>query len=67
MDEGESVNEEDVFNKRIEFRYSSQSLGLCDVNLDMLKRCIRKEIKTFCGVFQCLTDQLRIIPREVSL
>ena len=61
----ESVNEEseDVVSiKKIEMCLQAfDSLDLGDVNLEMFKKCVRKQIEASYRVFQSPTDPLKIL------
>jgi len=64
-DEEESVNgesEEDVVSEKIELCLQAfDSLDLLDVNLEMFKKCFRKQIEASYHVFQSPTDPLKIL------
>ena len=60
----ESVNgeSEDVVSKKIEMCLQAfDSLDLGDVNLEMFKKCVRKQIEASYRVFQSPTDPLKIL------
>jgi len=63
--EEESVNgesEEDVLSEKIELCLQAfDSLDLRDVNLDMFKKCMRRQIEASYCVFQSPTDPLKIL------
>ena len=65
IDEEESVNgesEEDVLSEKIELCLQAfDSLDLRDVNLDMFKKCVRRQIEASYRVFQSPTDPLKIL------
>ena len=53
---------EDVLKEKIDLCLQAfESLDLCDVNLDMFKRCVRKQIVASYRVFQSPTDPLKIL------
>ena len=63
IDEEESANEEseDVSEKIELCLQAFDSLDLRDVNLEMFKKCVRKQIEASNRVFQSLTDPLKIL------
>ena len=65
IDEEESVNgesEEDVLSEKIELCLQAfDSLDLRDVNLDVFKKCVRRQIEASYRVFQSPTDPLKIL------
>ena len=63
IDEKESVNGEsqDVVSEKIEMCLQAfDSLDLGDVNLEMFKKCVQKQIEASYCVFQSPTDPLKI-------
>ena len=64
IDEEESANgeSEDVVSEKIELCLQAfDSLDLRDVNLEMFKKCVRKQIEASYRVFQSPTDPLKIL------
>ena len=65
IDEEESVNgesEEDVISEKIELCLQAfDSLDLPDVNMEMFKKCVRRQIEASYRVFQSPTDPLKIL------
>ena len=64
IDEEGSVNgeSEDVVSEKIELCLQAfDSLDLRDVNLEMSKKCVRKQIEASFRVFQSPTDPLKIL------
>ena len=65
IDEEESVNEEseeDVISEKIELCLQAfDSLDLPDVNMEMFKKCVRRQIEASYCVFQSPTDPLKIL------
>ena len=64
IDEKESVNGEsqDVVSEKIEMCLQAfDSLDLGDVNLEMFKKCVQKQIEASYCVFQSPTDPLKIL------
>ena len=53
---------EDMFSEKIELCLQAfDSLDLSEVNLEMFKKCIRRQIEASYHVFQSPTDLLRIL------
>jgi len=73
VDEVESVPGEskDIVSEKIEMcLHAFDSLDLGDVNLEMLKKCVQKQIEASYCVFQSPTDPLKIllnVPDETKL
>lgn len=65
IDEEESVNgesEEDILSEKIELCLQAfDSLDLRDVNLDMFKKCVPRQIEASYRVFKSPTDPLKIL------
>lgn len=65
IDEEESVNgesEEDVISEKIELCLQAfDSFDLPDVNMEMFKKCVRRQIEASYRVFQSPTDPLKIL------
>ena len=64
IDEEESANgeSEDVVSEKIELCLQAfDSLYLRDVNLEMFKKCVRKQIEASYRIFQSPTDPLKIL------